>query len=274
MPIDFPSNPTVGQKYTYNSIIYTFTAQGTWTASANISQYSDPILNGAPTAPAAIPTADNSIRIANTQFVQSVVAAAIAAIPPPPPQFAAGTTMIFKQSTAPVGWTKSTTDNDKALRVVSGSVASGGVQPFSTAFGRTAVDNTTLDGNTLPAHAHSVADPTHNHGVGDPGHGHGLGDPGHAHGISQVNNYVMITTAQNRNYEPGSGNMLDPTTYAYLSATDGAGTGMWVGGAGTGLYLGAAGTGIGIYNAGGSVPHSHGIDLRVQYVDVIVAVKN
>jgi hypothetical protein len=40
--------------------------------------------------------------------------------------FARGTRMLFQQSTAPAGWTKDATINDKALRVTSGSVGSGG----------------------------------------------------------------------------------------------------------------------------------------------------
>ena len=48
--------------------------------------------------------------------------------------FPSGTVMLFVQSTAPTGWTKSTAHNDKALRVVSGSVSSGGSVAFSSAF--------------------------------------------------------------------------------------------------------------------------------------------
>jgi hypothetical protein len=269
--IDFPSNPTTGQKYTFNGIVYTFTGK-TWTASANITDFTSPNLTGTPTA-ATPPQADSSQRIATTAFVQAL----IAAIPPPPPQFPAGTLMLFQQSTAPPTWTKDTNHNDKSLRVVNGATSSGGVQAFSTVFGRTSVDNTTLDGNTLPVHAHSVADPTHNHGVGDPGHGHGLGDPGHGHGFSQANDYFLTTTGQNRglgSFGDVNTYFYDPSSYKYLSGVDGAGTGMWVGGSGTGLYLGAAGTGIGIYNAGGGAAHAHGMDIRVLYVDIIIARKD
>jgi hypothetical protein len=240
--IDFPSSPTTGQKYTFNGIVYTFTGK-TWTASANITDFTSPNLTGTPTA-ATPPTIDNSQRIATTAYVLAAIAANV------PPPFPAGTTMIFKQSTSPVGWTKSTTDNDKALRVVSGSAASGGFQPFSTAFGRTAVDNTTLDGNTLPAHAHSVADPTH---------GHGLGDPGHTHWATQSGGGITCSGVWDSYYT------INANWGDQWAPVQGAGTGMWVGG---------AGTGIGIYNAGGSAPHAHGIDLRVQYVDVIVATKD
>jgi len=47
--------------------------------------------------------------------------------------FAAGTDFTFWASTAPTGWTKQTTHNNKALRVISGTGGgSGGSQPFTT----------------------------------------------------------------------------------------------------------------------------------------------
>jgi hypothetical protein len=70
--------------------------------------------------------------------------------------FGAGTALLFWQAAAPVGWTKSTTHDDKALRVVSGTGGgSGGSSPFSTVFGKTATDNMTLDTTKIPAHGHS-----------------------------------------------------------------------------------------------------------------------
>lgn len=45
---------------------------------------------------------------------------------------ASGTKMLFQQSTAPTGWTKDTTHDDKALRVVTGTASSGGTNAFST----------------------------------------------------------------------------------------------------------------------------------------------
>ena len=47
--------------------------------------------------------------------------------------FPSGTRMLFQQSSAPTGWTKDTSTNDSALRVVSGSVGSGGSVGFTTA---------------------------------------------------------------------------------------------------------------------------------------------
>ena len=73
--------------------------------------------------------------------------------------FAAGTAMLFVQTAAPTGWTKSTTHNDKALRVVSGSASSGGSVAFTTAFASQGVSgtvgNTTLTTSQIPSHSHT-----------------------------------------------------------------------------------------------------------------------
>src|SRR4029077_13694952 len=179
--------------------------------------------------------------------------------------FPAGTQMMFYQAVVPTGWVRNTTHNDKAIRFVSGTGGgSAGVQPFSTIFNRTAVDNTTLDANTLPSHAHGVADPTHAHGVADPGHGHGVGDPSHAHS----------ETAMAGQYGPGGIGEAGQSYYSYSGTTGYAGTGIWIGGAGVGVGIYGAYTGIGIYAAGGSYPHTHGFDHRVQYVDVLIGIKS
>lgn len=76
--------------------------------------------------------------------------------------FASGTALLFQQTAAPTGWTKVTTHNDKALRVVSGSASSGGSVAFSTAFASQAVSGsvgaTTLDSSQIPAHNHTFTD--------------------------------------------------------------------------------------------------------------------
>lgn len=65
-------------------------------------------------------------------------------------KFDSGTRMLFQQTAAPVGWTKITTHNDKALRVVSGSVVNGGTVAFSAAFVAGNVGNTTLTLAQIP----------------------------------------------------------------------------------------------------------------------------
>lgn len=81
--------------------------------------------------------------------------------------FPSGTRLVFQQTTAPTGWTKDTTHNNKAFRVVSGAASSGGSVAFTTAFAsksvagsianKTAggtVGSTTLALSQIPSHTH------------------------------------------------------------------------------------------------------------------------
>ena len=74
--------------------------------------------------------------------------------------FESGTKMLFNQTAAPTGWTKDTSsNNDSALRVVTGSVGTGGSQDFTSAFGATisvAITNAahTLTTSQIPSHTH------------------------------------------------------------------------------------------------------------------------
>lgn len=76
----------------------------------------------------------------------------------------AGTVMLFVQTAAPTGWTKSTTHDNKALRVVSGTVTTGGSAGFTTAFGTPSVSGslsgsvgaTTLSTAQMPSHTHTA----------------------------------------------------------------------------------------------------------------------
>jgi len=72
-----------------------------------------------------------------------------------------GTAMLFVQTSAPTGWTKSTTHNNKALRVVSGAASSGGSVAFTTAFASQSVagtvGDTTLTTAQIPSHTHFIA---------------------------------------------------------------------------------------------------------------------
>lgn len=69
--------------------------------------------------------------------------------------FDSGTLMLFQQTNAPTGWTKQTTHNDKALRVVSGTASSGGSVGFTTAFASgLSAGATTLTTAQMPSHNH------------------------------------------------------------------------------------------------------------------------
>ena len=97
--------------------------------------------------------------------------------------FPSGTSMLFQQTAAPTGWTKQTTHNDKSLRLVSGSVGTGGSVAFSSAMatptsnlavgaGNLAVSmsgnisNTTLSIAQIPAHNHNITAAAGNSGAG------------------------------------------------------------------------------------------------------------
>ena len=80
--------------------------------------------------------------------------------------FPTGTLMLFQQTAAPTGWTKQTTHNDKALRVVSGTASSGGTTAFTTVFANQtptittsglSAGATTLSTAQMPSHAHSIS---------------------------------------------------------------------------------------------------------------------
>ena len=77
-----------------------------------------------------------------------------------PSFIAAGSLVTFQQTSAPTSWTKQTTHNDKALRVVTGSASSGGTTAFSSVMAsRTpagTVGNTTLTEAQIPSHSHNV----------------------------------------------------------------------------------------------------------------------
>jgi len=78
-----------------------------------------------------------------------------------------GAKMLFRQSTAPMGWTKDTAHNDKALRVVSGSAGSGGSKGLlGVTITATGAIKTSISGSVaghslttaqLPAHTHSFS---------------------------------------------------------------------------------------------------------------------
>lgn len=79
----------------------------------------------------------------------------------------AGTVMLFYQNAAPTGWTIVTSQNNKALRVVSSAGGvSGGTTAFSTVFTNQTVSTsvsisgttgaTTLSTSQMPSHTHSL----------------------------------------------------------------------------------------------------------------------
>lgn len=81
-----------------------------------------------------------------------------------PIAFPSGTLMLFQQTAAPTGWTKQTTHDNKALRVVSGTASSGGTTAFTTVFANQtptittsglSAGATTLSTTQIPSHTHT-----------------------------------------------------------------------------------------------------------------------
>lgn len=151
-------------------------------------------------------------------------------IPPPtPPEFPSGTRMLFQQTAAPVGWTKITTFGNHALRVVGGSITSGGTVDFSSVFSSSravagSISNTVATGsvaghvlsvNELPSHNHQVASRYMDAGTNADGSSYAKiastgellavkytgaegGDQAHAHGFSGVpHGHTFTGTAMN-----------------------------------------------------------------------------
>ena len=85
--------------------------------------------------------------------------------------FPSTTKMLFQQTSAPTGWTKVTSSNDVALRVVSGTVGSGGSVAFETAFASQNIADHTLTVSEMPSHNHTVANPGYQGNGGSTAHG-------------------------------------------------------------------------------------------------------
>lgn len=178
-----------------------------------------------------------------------------------------GTKMLFQQTAAPTGWTKDTTHNNKALRVVSGTASSGGSVAFTTAFATSRTVSGSVANHTLT----ESQIPSHDHGDGNltaASHSH---DMDHGHGIS---NYANGVTWDNFTFQAGSGTSYtiqrnlsyvttNTTVNNFNGSTDSSGS------------LTVSGS---TSNAGGGGSHNHGwsgsVNVGVQYVDLIIATKD
>lgn len=112
--------------------------------------------------------------------------------------FSSGTVMLFVQTAAPTGWTKSTTHDNKALRVVSGNASTGGSVAFTTAFAASlTAGNTTLSTAQIPSHTHGGAGGAAGQGagVGDAQTVYGGGEAGGATGGGGSHNHTIPSFA-------------------------------------------------------------------------------
>ena len=138
-----------------------------------------------------------------------------------PAAFPSGTAMLFAQTSAPTGWTKSTAHDNKALRLVSGTAGSGGSAAFTTAFGTPSVSgsvslsgsvgSTTLTVGQLASHTHSGGQGTYREafpsGSGQPAcyssngtTGSAGGNESHTHSFSGSGSLSSATASINVQY--------------------------------------------------------------------------
>jgi hypothetical protein len=174
-----------------------------------------------------------------------------------------GTKMLFQQTSAPTGWTKDTTHDNKALRVVSGTAGSGGSVNFTTAFGSQNVGGTALTSAQIPGHTHTFS---------------GSGNTGDAGGHTHTG---ATNSAGNHSH-----------VYTRYSALRGSPTGndTWAGTANVNTSVAGAHThslsidAVANHNhtvsvsgttssTGGGDTHTHSLNLAVQYVDIIICTK-
>jgi hypothetical protein len=155
--------------------------------------------------------------------------------------FASGTVMLFAQTAAPTGWTKNTTTGDNsALRVVTGTASTGGSQGFTTAFAsQTPTGSVTISSVSGSAGATTLTTPQ------IPSHSHPInvfvgGSQNPSNTIAGTNPAVPLQGTQASNATGGGGDHTHPFSFS----------------SGSGTFSGNA------------------INLAVQYIDVIRATAN
>lgn len=71
-------------------------------------------------------------------------------------EFTSGTSMVFRQTAAPLGWTKQTAIDNYGLRVVAGAVSTTAGTGFSTVFSQSTTQATAITIDQMPNHAHAT----------------------------------------------------------------------------------------------------------------------
>jgi hypothetical protein len=176
--------------------------------------------------------------------------------------FASGTTMIFQQTAAPTNWTKGATHTNKALRLTTGTVSTGGTTGFTSVFTSRTIAQVNLPNFTLP---------------------NTLGVASHSH--TQQGSFGSTTGTMNSNT---SHTHSYPNAGGTTSRDNSGGTTVADGSSGTtgstntdhthnfsvtisGSTTAASPAVTGSVTSGGS---GTAMDFAVQYVDVILATRN
>ena len=137
------------------------------------------------------------------------------------PGFPAGTAMLFVQTAAPTGWTKSTAHDNKALRLVSGAVGSGGSAAFTTAFGTPAVSGSVSLSGSVGATTLSVAQlASHNHSGTTRGGFNGSNSSYQYHASSATSTGSTGGNASHTHSFSGSGSLSSATAAINVAYVD------------------------------------------------------
>ena len=203
----------------------------------------------------------STTKAATPSAVKAAYDAAIQVIP-------TGSVMLFYQTAAPTGWTKLTTQNNKALRVVSGSGGgTGGSNTFTSTFAASRAvpllqhNHTANSSNQTANHSHSA---NANSNAGNNGsHTHSFSDT-HSHNVSGNSN-----NTGNHSHSTPTG-LGDGDGKSFLSVGDGQG------GAGSGSNSGTSSNGGHSHNVSGNTNtantsgntgntsnHSHNVNTNV-----------
>ena len=170
--------------------------------------------------------------------------------------FPSGTKVVFAQASAPTGWTQDTSNNDKALRVVSGSGGgTGGTHGLSSP----------------PSTAHTHTGPSHTHSTPSHAHTHTLSAGAHTLSTAEMPSHNHSYTTGAAGYSGSYAITTDRTgNSGSTSSTGGSGShshslagSITSGGSGT---SGSGGT--------GSTSSSGPTAFAPQYIDVIVCSKD
>lgn len=170
--------------------------------------------------------------------------------------FPSGTVMAFFQANAPTGWTKVTTQNDKMLRVVSGTGGGTGGD-WAVSAGETT--------SSHGGHTHAGAAHSHNHNLSAGAHTLSTSEmPSHTHNPYNTNNYAWNSMKGFNNAGHGSRTGGGQSNHEFTHTGGGSSHSHSLSGS---ISSGGAGD----TGSGGS--HTHTI-AAPQYIDVIICSKD
>jgi hypothetical protein len=174
--------------------------------------------------------------------------------------FPSGTVMVFYQASAPTSWTQVTTQNNKALRVVSGTGGgTGGTHALTS-------PPSTSHTHTGPSHTHSTPSHSHSHSLSAGAHTLSTSQmPSHSHTVQRVTAaWYGSTLALNGTTQASSTTGVSTSSSGGSSSHSHSLSGsITSGGSGT---SGSGGT--------GSTSSSGPTAFAPQYIDVIVCSKD